>query len=383
MSRIRAKRVATRFKGVLTRKLHDGDISYDICFRNGARIVWECVGKKSEGYSEKLAEIVRGDRIRSLRHGLELPQRRDTESTFGEMAGAYFKFCETNRRAKGAAEKSRYENHLKGRFGNKRVKDISMSDIDRLRKTLSSKELSPKSIAHTLTTSRTIINFGIKRKMCSDANPFKGIELPKLDNARQRFLTTEEMDRLLSELKERQLQNVYDLALLALHTGCRAGEAFGLRASDVNFSTGFVTYVDTKNSDIRHVPMTAAVRTMLKRRIAAGQGPSALVFRSTKGSEIGEMSHAFKRVCDDLFNEGVEDRRYRVTYHSLRHTFASHLAMGGENVFTIADLLGHRTLAMVKRYSHLSGQHRAKAIERLEKNLQPAKVIEMKKRKRG
>ena len=165
------------------------------------------------------------------------------------------------------------------------------------------------------------------------------------------------------------MQQVHDLALLSVYTGCRAGEAFGLRAGDVNFDASFVTYADTKNGDVRHIPMSGPVREMLQRRVATAKGPAELLFKSTKNDHIAELSHAFGRVCKKLFNEGVKDRRFKVTYHSLRHTFASHLALGGESLYTLADLLGHRTLQMVKRYSHLTQGHRQKAINGLEETL--------------
>lgn len=360
------QRIKSKEKGVYTRSLADGDIAYDITYRDGHRVIFETVGKKSTGWSIKLAALKRAEKVGKVANGEELPDKKKRNATFKECADAYFAWAKVNRRAEGKAEESRYTNHLEGRFGNMRVRDITERHIDELKADLFQRELAPKTIAHVLTTARTLVNHGLSRKIYAGENPFKRIELPDYDNKRQRFLTSGEIKVLLAELQRRKMHQVHDLALLSVYTGCRAGEAFGLRAGDVNFDAGFVSYTDTKNGDVRHIPMSGPVREMLLERVKKASGPAELLFKSTKNDQIAELSHAFGRVCNKLFNEGVKDRRYRVTFHNLRHSFASHLAMSGESLYTLADLLGHRTLAMVKRYSHLTHGHRQKAINNLE-----------------
>ena len=79
------------------------------------------------------------------------------------------------------------------------------------------------------------------------------------------------------------------------------------------------------------------------------------------------MSRTFERVIDEIgLNKGVKDPRQKVVFHSLRHTFASWLALQGEPIQVIGELLGHRTLTMTQRYSHLTGDHKRGAAERLE-----------------
>jgi len=363
------ERVKTKEKGVYTRSLADGDIAYDITYRNGHRVIFTTVGKKSTGWSVKLAALTRAEKVGKVASGEPIPDKQQRNALFSACADAYFAWAKVNRRAMGEAEESRYRNHLEPRFGKMRVRDITERDIDELKEALFKRELAPKSIAHILTTARTLVNHGISRKIYSGVNPFAKIELPDFDNKRQRFLTAEEIKALLTELRRRKMEQVHDLTLLSAYTGCRAGEGFGLRAGDINFEAGFVTFTNTKNGDVRHIPMSAPVREMLKRRVDAAKGPAELLFKSTKNDKIAELSHAFGRVCKKLFNEGVKDRRFKVTFHTLRHSFASHLALQGESLYTLADLLGHRTLVMVKRYSHLTQGHRQKAINGLEEVL--------------
>jgi len=93
------------------------------------------------------------------------------------------------------------------------------------------------------------------------------------------------------------------------------------------------------------------------------------VFLSSKGGRVLEVSDSYSRVVERLgFNEGIKDRRYKITFHSLRHTFASWLALQGEALLTIKELLGHKTLEMTLRYAHLMPDQKRAAPLRLEKS---------------
>ena len=96
--------------------------------------------------------------------------------------------------------------------------------------------------------------------------------------------------------------------------------------------------------------------------------PSDFVFHSRDGGPIKEVSNAFDRAVKRIgFNKGITDRRQKVTFHTLRHTFASWLAIHNKPIFTIKELLGHQTLAMTERYSHLIPDHKKEAIEVIER----------------
>jgi integrase len=118
--------------------------------------------------------------------------------------------------------------------------------------------------------------------------------------------------------------------------------------------------------------------------------PDAYVFtkdvrksKSTSKDEptkIKEVSNAFERAINRLgWNEGVSDPRQRVVFHTCRHTFASWLAIQGTPIFTIAKLMGHKSIAMSERYSHLSPDHKKEAVNGLEAALNRGnKIVEVK-----
>jgi len=153
----------------------------------------------------------------------------------------------------------------------------------------------------------------------------------------------------------------------------RAGEIFDLKGNDIDFSNGIITILNPKNKSARKTDMNSTVKAMLQKRMPGN--PTYYVFtkkthRKEGTDRITEVSQTFAKVADKLFNVGVKDRRQRVVFHTLRHTFASWLALNGESLLTIKELLGHKTLAMTQRYAHLMQSEKRRAILRLEEAFQ-------------
>jgi integrase len=153
------------------------------------------------------------------------------------------------------------------------------------------------------------------------------------------------------------------MALLSLHCGLRAGEIFSLTWKDIDLEHGLITLLDTKSSKTRTVSMTDDVKDFLTAKVRSGK--QNLVFPDKKRGGIRkQISKSFPRVVSDIkLNDGIEDRRQRVTFHTLRHTFASWLVMEGISLYDVKELLGHATLTMTERYAHLAPDRNRKAAE--------------------
>jgi len=350
------------------------DICYYIAFRLEGRLTWEKIGWASEGFSIKLASEIRSERLRSMRFGFELPQQKKKAMTFGKLAEKYLAWATQTKCRKGIDDKSRYENHLKERFENKRLDEIQLLDLERMKFEMSKQGLTPKTIAHCLGLMRSMYNWGTERSIFDGPNPVKKCKMPVIQNARDRFLSVEEAQTLLGELRKdlrskerRDLKDtkLHDIALISLHTGARASEIFNLRGQDIDLKNGLIALRDTKNTETRYAPVTRDVREVLRHRMPSS--PNDLVFTNEKGRKIKEVSNSFQRVVDRLgFNNGVTDPRQRVVFHTLRHSFASWLAIQGTPILTIARLMGHKSLAMSERYSHLSPDHKRDAVNGIE-----------------
>jgi integrase len=158
------------------------------------------------------------------------------------------------------------------------------------------------------------------------------------------------------------------MSLLSLYCGLRAGEIFNLTWSDVDFRNETIMIKDTKSGRNRNAIMTAAVKSMLEQRKSCRQFD--MIFPSRTGDKTTEVSRTFDRTVDRIgFNKGITDRRQKAVFHTLRHTYASWLVMSGVDLYTVQKLMGHSTIAMTERYSHLAPDHLKGAVRKLENSL--------------
>ncbi|MFZ2396309.1 MAG: site-specific integrase [Smithella sp.] len=390
------KRESTKFPGVYQRNLeptgNKKDVAFDIAYWHEGRKIFERAGKLSEGYSAKLAADIRSERIRTKRHGDELPHQKKKAITFQKLAEKYLKWSSENKSRDGIDDQSRYDNHLKDRFDNNRLDAITPLDLERMKKEMSRDKMAPKTISHCLALIRGMYNKAAEWNLYQGDNPVKKIKMPTVQNARDRFFSMEEAKLLLKELKRnhqikdkyKELANakLHDIALLSLHTGARAGEIFNLKGQDADFQNDLIALRDTKNKETRYAPMTADIKTMLESR--QPDNPGDYFFNNKDGEKINEVSNAFQQIVDKLgFNENVADPRQKVVFHTCRHTFASWLAIQGTPLYTIAKLMGHKSISMTERYAHLSPDHKKDAINGLAETLRKheSKIVEIKTEK--
>ena len=158
---------------------------------------------------------------------------------------------------------------------------------------------------------------------------------------------------------------MWEMSLLSLHTGMRADEVFSLLWGHIDFDNGLIHIADPKGGAARDANMTKRVREMLT---AKDEGePGELVFKAVHGGKIPEVSKTVLRTIKDLkFNDGIDDRRQKVSFHTFRHTFASWLAIQGTPILEIKELMGHKSLAMTERYAHLIPDQKRNSVERME-----------------
>jgi integrase len=146
---------------------------------------------------------------------------------------------------------------------------------------------------------------------------------------------------------------------LALSTGMRAREITGLTWPRVDLQQRRILLEDTKNGERRVVPIVGHALDLLRERGKVRRLDTDLVFPGPRKPEQPvELRQAF---LSALGKAGIEDFRF----YDLRHSAASYLAMNGASLAEIAEVLGNKTLQMVKRYAHLSGAHTAGVVERM------------------
>ena len=192
-----------------------------------------------------------------------------------------------------------------------------------------------------------------------ERNPAARIRRKTESNGRVRFLSDDEETRLLKAIRNRFPEFLPHLDL-SLHTGMRMSEQYGLRWSQIDFERRQVHLPKTKNGDPRTIPLNEVALGALKELRGPGKPKdSDPVFPSVRSGDSLRGARGWFPTA--LEAAGIEN----YSWHCNRHTFASRLVMAGVDLRTVAELLGHRTLQMVMRYSHLAPEHQASAVDRL------------------
>ena len=250
-------------------------------------------------------------------------------------------------------EESLFRNWIDENIGNLTFKEISKTDIENIFYDVVDSGKSIRTAEYALTTLKQIWREA-KDNNYAPAMPVISKSLKKKisqnNNTRIRFLSHSEAETLLGKIKIRSI-DLYEKALISLHCGLRASEIFNLTWSQVDLEHGIVNIIDSKGKD-RSIHMSKQIKKMI---LLKEKGiPDELLYPSRRNKVSGQISQTFKRVADQLFNEGVNDRRQQVTFHTLRHTCASWMVMQGISLYLVQKVLGHSTIQVTERYSHLA-----------------------------
>lgn len=298
----------------------------------------------------------------------------------------YFPVSKTNKKPESwRKEREHFNNWLKPELGRLPLKQIAPFNLEKVKKKMLGKGKSPRTIQYCFATFRQCWNHAKISGIVKDESPTKAVKLPKFDNKRLRFLTKDEADRLLKVIQDRSAQ-LYNLAVLSLHTGARAGELFSLQWGDVDLSNGVLTIRDSKSGRIRYLYLTRQANEILE-DLTAGKGANELVFKDKFGKKIVKISNTFTKSVEQAgLNNGVTDSRQKVLFHSLRHTFASWHVQNGTDLYTLKDLLGHHSITQTERYSHLRPDGLKKAAKDFDRVLEKeanTKMIDINIKKAG
>jgi integrase len=225
--------------------------------------------------------------------------------------------------------------------------------------------LRPASVNRRVTFLSGVFSEAVRRGFIGQ-NPAKGIKSLPEHNDRLRWLTNAEEERLLLHSPA----FLRPIIRFALHSGMRRGEILNLKWSDIDLDRGIIVVAHSKNHRTREIPMNSVLEEVLQAipKFVGPKGPSPYVFVDDAGEQHDEhISHLFARVCEDAKLEGV-------TFHTLRHTFASRLAQLGKPLIAIKELLGHSDIQMSMRYAHLGPSNLRDAVEALAEPLSKGQV---------
>jgi len=260
-------------------------------------------------------------------------------------------------------EESYFKNWIDPAIGGKPLKEISAEDLEALKAKMHKAGSSPRTIQFTLAVIRQVFNSAINAELYKGQNPVQRVKIPRANNGRTRFLTMQEADLLFKKLAEKGI-DLYETALLSLHTGMRSGEIHSLTWQDLDFEKGMIHIADAKDAKkggkTRTVYMTSQISETLKNR--RQKSDSVYVFPASNGKKRVMVSKTFFEVVkNSTLNDNIEEKNKKVCFHTLRHTFASWQVQNGMSLYELQRLMGHESFAMVQRYAHLAPENLKKA----------------------
>lgn len=346
----------------------------------------EGLGWSSEGWTAEQAAKVLSDIRTNIRLGSgpasladkrklkEQAQREQTaretldriaDITVAETAARFLSWARVNKRS-WRADESRIEGHIIPTLGHFPLRSLGSARIENLKTALMGQGLAIATVRHILGLIRRIFNYAAKTPYSEEIdtpifdgrNPCAAVQMPRQDNNRLRFFSYEDVGRILEQAKEFPKQrrkgrpDFHDICLISLMTGMRKGEIQALEWADVDMVHGVLRIRDAKAGDgIAH--MNSDVLAMMELRKTVAE--PGLVFKGAiRGGKVRNISNTFAALADDLkLNDGVSDPRQRVCFHTLRHTFASWLALQGTDIYRIKELMRHKTITQTMRYAHL------------------------------
>lgn len=223
---------------------------------------------------------------------------------------------------------------------------------------------SPSTVTRYLAALSHVFTVAVKEWEWLDDSPMRKVNKPKEPRGRVRYLSDDEREVFLKACKESSNKDLYIAVVLALSTGARQMEIMGMRWGQVDLRRGVITLTETKNGEIRALPLVGHALELMQERAKVRRIDTDLVFPGRKPRRLNDRELQWKPVdlrapfVAALKKAGIADFHW----HDLRHTAASYLAMNGASLAEIAEVLGHKTLAMVKRYAHLSHAHTARVV---------------------
>ena len=243
-------------------------------------------------------------------------------------------------------------------FDSKKIVDITKSDISLGLNQLPDR-LSNSTINKYKGAVSAVLSFSC-REYDLPENPVRHIRSLPEPRGRTRYLSDDERKRLFVAVRQSNWNKLYLITLLAITTGARKGELTSLKWSDIDFDRQIAYISTTKNGEPKVLPLTGSAIAELQR---FNKQDNSLVF----DSEVKPgQAYCFTKPWKKALKEAeITD----FTFHSLRHTCASYLAMNGASLLEIADVLGHKQIQMTKRYSHLCTDHKAKLINSVMGNI--------------
>jgi integrase len=326
---------------------HSGKVWWIEWYEDGKRRR-ERIGPNKAAAEHRLREV-----LSARAEGRHVKKPREARMTFNDLAKRYHEWSRVNNKSY-AVNKHHYINQVTKNFGSRRLADISPWLVEKW-KAERIKETGYTELDRELACLKHMFTKAIEWKMITE-NPARTVKPFRKTRRRERFLTQDEISRLLSHLPDHQRP----LIQLALLTGLRRSNLLNLKWEQVNLHQGLLTIPAQEAKGGRDLKLPLAPQAVELLNIVPRHPDNCYVFCKPDGKPYKDIYSGFRLAVKRAGIEGC-------TIHTLRHTVGSHLVMNGVDLATVKELLGHRDIQTTLRYAHLAQDHKREAIAKVGK----------------
>jgi len=344
----------------------NGTVSYTACIRvKGYPTLTETFTKKS------LAQVWIQENESKMKLGLQIQTPESKKHTLNDLIKRY----EEKELPKRKSDIQKFKMHLSWwskEIGGYYLSLITPAMLAQCKEKLET-EVSPKpkngrttrtpaTVNRYMSTLSIVLSYACNEYGWMNENPMRKVRKNKEEATKDRYLMPDEIEKIFKACETYNLRGknynkeTFLFVLIALSTGARYSEIINLQWNNIDFRNRQFYFINTKNGENRGVPMSNDVYKRLKEYQKVRNIKSNYLFTTKDGSKLIDMRVRFYKVLEVA---GITDLRF----HDLRHTVASHIAMNGGSLLDIAQVTGHKTMQMVKRYSHLTKKHTAELLE--------------------
>jgi len=363
MAKIKSK----KYNGVYYSELKNKDKSFYITYKDlEGKKVWQKIGLFSEGIREDYCNAKRNEAVNIIKNGEITPyilkKKKVEVITFDNIALEYFKYkfdSKLQTFKDNEKEKKRYINHIKNIIGYVDINKLTKQDIEKVQ-ILKRGNLADSYVNQLIYLISSIIKHSINNGIFKNQNPATNIKSIKFDNQREKYLTKYEINQLINEVSNDN--NIYLFVMLALQTGGRLNTIMTIHKKDINFDNNSITLTDHKNTTSYTRYIDNKLKIFLENHTKNMMPNDKIIKYHT-----AVLQNRLRPILNRLFNIGLEDNdiKNRVVIHTLRHTFASYLAIKGVPILTIQKLINHKEIKMTLRYAKLAPDSGKDVIEGL------------------
>jgi len=376
--------IKTKYTSVYYRDTLANERIYYIIYKLNGKTIKEKIGSSKEGVTAAYASKVKAKRTSIERLKDEAPMMQNQKMPiFDECFNLYMNKIEGKSDTGNTI--GRYNLHLKSTFGHLRIDEITTEMIEdfkqKSRKKISvrtKRAYAPKTMNDWIDIIGAVYNFMINKNGLNIKNPANAniIEREKVDNDRERYLEVSEIKKLWNSLDDRVGSNYKDdvtenmkiFIALSLSTGARLRSVLTITKADINLTTNAIAIKNHKSNRTYNGFLHPNYRELIEKRMGKIRPIDFVVNGSITELHRNAISKVFKKILDKNFNDGLDagDSKRRVVIHTLRHTFASQLAIQGTPIYTIMRLLDHSDISQTIRYAKLSPDSARESVFKLD-----------------